>query len=282
MSDDKAVSGDIVSSEVAIMAHVKGEIDVQIATARAYPRSLSKFLEDAMSMVSMDIATAEACSYAVPRGGDTIQGPSVRLAEIIASAFGNLRTASRIISIDEKHVTCQGACHDLERNVASSVEVKRRITTRNGKRFNDDMIVVTANAGSAIGFRNAVFKVIPKALWQPVYDKALELARGKEQTLPDRRNAALQFLEDKGVTKEQILAVLDVRKLEDIDLDKLSVLRGIITAAKDGDTTFEQAFAIKAPPAAGLYAGRQTVPLNKTEPTPEASADKREDNKLGG
>ncbi|MGL5914163.1 MAG: hypothetical protein ACRCZB_08355, partial [Bacteroidales bacterium] len=135
----------------------RAEVDMQIATAKTYPRELPRVLNQIETYATMDTETAEDCFYALRRGrGDdnnVIEGVSVRLAEIIAGAWGNLRVQTRIIGNDGRTVTCQGLCHDLETNLAVSVEVKRRITDRNGKTFSEDMQVVTGNAASAIAFR---------------------------------------------------------------------------------------------------------------------------------
>ena len=66
----------------AMVAVARAEIDTQIATARAYPRSLKRFRETATTMATLDEKTAASCFYALPRGGKSIMGPSARLAEI--------------------------------------------------------------------------------------------------------------------------------------------------------------------------------------------------------
>src|SRR6185369_3899928 len=81
----------------AIEAISRAEIDIQVATAKRYPRQLSKVKSDMMGFATLDQETAEACFYSLPRGGKTIQGPSVRLAEIALSTFGNCRAGTRII-----------------------------------------------------------------------------------------------------------------------------------------------------------------------------------------
>ncbi|MFM7859586.1 MAG: hypothetical protein ACKO96_48585, partial [Flammeovirgaceae bacterium] len=150
----------IQQEQTALYLQTKAEIDTQIATAKAFPRSEKMFMDRAISMATVTEEIAQSCIYALPRGGKPIEGPSVRLAEIIVASYGNLRSSARIVDNDGKMITSQGVCHDLENNTAVSVDVKRRITDKNGKTFNDDMQVVTGNAANAIAFRNAVFKVV--------------------------------------------------------------------------------------------------------------------------
>ncbi len=235
-------SVEILQTEASLSLITKAEIDTQIATAKAFPRSITKFLRSAMSMATVSESVAEACAYALPRGGKTLEGPSVRLAEIVVSAYGNIRAGSRVIYKDTRIIRAQGICHDLESNTCVTIEVERRITDRNGKTFNDDMIVVTGNAACAIAFRNAVFKVVPAALISDVYDKVKEVAKGTAETLPARRAKRLQYFYDLKVTKEQIADALGVKDVNDIDLDKLGVLNGMVTAHKTSESTLAELF----------------------------------------
>ena len=61
----------------------KAEIDVQIATAHRFPRSVKAFRDEALQMVTLTEAIAEECIYALPRDGKTIEGP----CQLAASAF---------------------------------------------------------------------------------------------------------------------------------------------------------------------------------------------------
>ena len=224
----------------------KSELDQRITTARAYPRSIKKFRNECLQMATLTDQVAEECIYALPRGGKTIEGPSARLAEIVASAWGNCDAGARIIEEGRDFVTAQGVFRDLERNVSITFEVRRRITNKRGQRFEADMIGVTGNAAASIALRNAVFKGIPKAFWSDIYDAARQCAIGNAETLANRRAKAIGYLQKMGATEAQILGVLGKKGVEDIGLEDLATLKGLATAIKDGDTTVEQAFASKA------------------------------------
>lgn len=221
----------------------KAEIDQQITTAHAYPRSVKRFRDDSLAMVTLTENVAAGCIYALPRDGKVIEGPSARFAEVIASAWGNCRAGARVVNEGPEFVTAQGVFHDLERNVAITYEVQRRITGKGGKRFSADMIGVTANAACSIALRNAILKGIPKAFWSDMYDAARKTAAGNATTLGTRRADAIKAFQVYGVNETQILATLKRPGVADITLDDLVVLRGLFTAIKEGDTTPEQAFA---------------------------------------
>ncbi len=161
----------------------------------------------------------------------------------MASAYGHMRVEGRLVDDDGKFVTARGTAWDVENNVLIAYETKRRVTGKAGKRFSDDMIVVTGNAATSIAIRNAIFKAIPKAYWGPVYDACKKAAVGDASTLANRRVQMLQYFVKLGATNDQVLALLGVRGVEDITLDHMATLKGLATAIKDGDTTVDEAFA---------------------------------------
>jgi hypothetical protein len=239
----------------ALASIERAQVDVQIATARKYPRTLSKVKERMLSFATLDEETASSCFYTLParRGGDDkpIQGPSVRMAEIALASYQHVKAGSRIINDDGKFLTAQAVVHDLENNVAVSIEVRRRVTGKSGNRFSDDMIAVTGNAACSIALRNAVFRVVPRALITPVYEAAKRVAVGDVKSLTSKRAQIIARLKQMGAKEAAILAAVGAEKIEDIDLAKLEVLIGLGTAIKDGETTLETAFPGAVPATDG-------------------------------
>lgn len=248
----------------------RSEIDMQVATAHKFPRSIKRFRNEALQMVTLNESVAESCIYALPRGDKTIEGPSARFAEVVASAWGNCRAGARVVSDQGDFITAQGMFYDCERNVGLTYEVQRRITDKRGNRFNADMIGVTGNAASSIALRNAILKGVPKAFWDDMYQAARAVVMGDFSTLANRRADALKAFISLGISNEQVFAKLGVEGAHDITLEHLVTLRGLITALKEGDTTPEQAFA------ADDGAAKQTKPAEPKNPEalPEMPADK--------
>lgn len=270
MNETEEVIKELSTSAGMVELLNKGEIDMQIATARKYPRSLKQFLTSATEMVTLTEQIAQECIYALPRDGKTIEGPSARFAEVVVSAWGNCRAGARVVNDQGDFITSQGVFHDLEKNVAITFEVQRRIVDKRGNRFKADMIGVTGNAASSIALRNAVLKGIPKAFWGEIYNAARKTVMGDTKTLANRRAEALSYLQKFGATQDMICLTLGVGGIEDIGLDELVTLRGLATAIKDGDTTVEMAFARKDP------AGKPEVkmPMAKKKEAKSVEADK--------
>ena len=250
---DETHETEIVTDALATIE--RAQVDIQISTARKYPRTLSKVKERMLSFATLDEETAASCFYTLParRGGDDkpIQGPSVRMAEIALASYQHVKAGARIIGDDGKFITAQAVVHDLENNVAVSIEVRRRVTNRSGQRFSDDMIAVTGNAACAIALRNAVFRVVPRALINPVYETAKRVAVGDVRSLTAKRADVVARLKKMGAKEDRILAAVQAEKIEDIDLSRLEILIGLGTAIKDGEITLEDAFPAAGQPEQG-------------------------------
>jgi len=242
------VPTEIISPLEAI---TKGEIDTQIATAKRYPRSIDAFYKNALSMATGNKDIAQRCFYRLERTDKNgkkviIEGPSIRLAEICANSWGNFRYGARIVGENDKTVVAQGVAFDLERNVSSSIEVSRRITTKTGQKFSDDMIQVTKNAACSIALRNAINKVIPYAYIQGIYEQAKQVAVGTKKTLKTRKKELLEMYKELGITEKQLLEKLEKPSMADITLTDIERGLGLYTAIKDGDTTISEQFGPKS------------------------------------
>jgi len=234
----------------AVESISRAEIDMQVATAKKYPRSIERFLKTAISMATMDVDTARSCFYTLKRrdqdGSEKlIQGPGIRCAEICASAFQNMRVAARIVEIGEFDLVAQGVCLDVENNISQTTENRRGIKKRNGTRFSNDMVNVVANAACAIARRNAIFSVVPRAYVNRVYEAAKRTAVGDAKTIENRRQLALDYFAKIGIKKEQVLEKVGKRGIEDVGLEEIEYLLGLVTAIENHDTTIEAEFAPK-------------------------------------
>lgn len=221
----------------------RANIDIQVSTAKQYPRSISRCVNNAIAIATMDMETARSCGYALPRGGKPITGPSVHLAKIIAQQYGNLRAESRVVDITDKQIVSRCTAWDLENNNAVSIEVRRSIVGKNGNRFTDDMITVTGNAANSIAYRNAIFALVPKSITDKAYQAAQHLITGDlsdEEQLIKRRDSAIKHFNDTyAITEEEVIKLCGKHTINQIRANELALLFGIAQSLKDGDTTVE-------------------------------------------
>jgi hypothetical protein len=263
--DEMAMKGELVSVEESVNAALaqitKAEIDQQIATAHAYPRSLSKFKSRALEMATLDEETAESCIYSRPVGKDPktgqqkyAEGMSVRMAEIVGACFGNLRVGAMIVEMTPRYVKARGFAHDLETNFASTSEVIESTVKANGLPYDERMRAVVAKAAISKARRDATFQVVPKALCKPIEAAARQAAIGDATTLGKRRDAAAGWVARLGIDPQRVWASLGVTGADDLTVDHLTTLTGVRTAIKDGEASLDEAFPPLATDAPGSAA----------------------------
>ena len=230
--------------QVSVDAMERANVDSQVATAKQYPRNIRRSIDNSIVMATMDNETAQSCGYALPRGGKPITGPSVHLAKIIVSNWGNMRTEAKVVQITDKQIISRGTAWDLETNVASAFEVRRSIIDKKGNRFSDDMITVTGNAANSIAYRNAVFSVVPKAVVDKVYKAAQKCITGdlsdNEKLLKRRTDAINYFNDEWGITEEEVVKLCGKQTVNQIKADEIALLLGMVQSLKDGDTTVDE------------------------------------------
>lgn len=253
--EDEVAVTSLKADELTILRQ-KAELDLQITTAKAFPRNVEVALKNMLFTATMDIETAEKCTYALPRGGKAITGKSIGLARICLQAWGNMRGEAKIINAADRYVESEAIAWDLEANVAVKVTVKRSIMQneygqdgkRTGKmiRMNDDMITVTGNALNSISLRNAVFNVIPTAITDKVYLASQAKIIGDMENYSRRLKKVVEgFKTAYGKSEKEVLALVGKTEVKQIKPEDLVVLIGVATALKDGDAVIENVF--KAP-----------------------------------
>lgn len=264
------MSGDNMEIEVgavtvlgssALEASTRAEYDISIATAHKFPRSIAGFFKKAESLATATAEIAASMEYAKPVGGGKVKGPSARLAEIVASSYGNLRAQARIIAENEREIVAQGICHDLESNVAHSTEVAVSILKKDGTRYGADQVATMRAAACSKARRNAIFLVVPLALCQPIIAAARKVAAGDAKTLPERRKNQLDWFEKQGVKRATVFAWLGIKSEDDIGLEEMADLIAAANTAKEEGVALSAVFS-------------QPNPANDRFAPPPASATK--------
>jgi len=279
--NNEPMNVDLLPASTITEAIVRAEADIQISTAKRFPmhstaKDIARFQSELLDMVTTDEETAESCLYTLPRkkevtkGGKKvwvpIEGRSVRFAEICQSAYGNMRTATRIVEESERFVTVEGVAHDLERNVSQSSQIRRRITKANGERYNEDGITNTVNAASSIASRNAILKVVPAALTQKAYDAAKVKATGGDVPLVARVARMFGKFALMGVFEDRIMHRIEKAEQSEITEADIVSLAGLFNAVKSGEINIDETFPI--PPE------KATISMDDVKP---AKAKKKDD-----
>lgn len=232
----------------------KIELDMQVSTAKAYPRDYQKSLDKAKKVCTSSKEVALACAYTLDWITDKktkkpLVGRSIRLAEAILSAWGNVHAATRVLGNDGRMVSAEAVVWDLENNVRLSVEVKRSILDSHGKMLKNEGIVNASHAASSIALRNIVFKLVPHSFIDEVYLAARTLAlsdldsTGKEKTFEQKASELLTRLEQRYAIKpERILGYLYKNSINELTEDDLLIIKGVATELFAATILAENAF----------------------------------------
>jgi len=233
----------------AVLQMNKAEMENAIDVAKRYPRDVRLIKAKVLTLATCDETTAKGCFFAKPvdNKGTIATGPSIRLAEIIAASYSNIKYGSRIIDIGEKFVRVQGMAIDLESNLSYTSEVTRSIwSDKGGYRYSQSLIETTTKAACAFAVRDAIFKVVPMGIFNSELQQIKETAVGKKsgEQLSVRVTKCFKAFEKLTVKKETIIKYLGVKNENEITEDHLETLIGLYNAIEENQVTVEEAFQL--------------------------------------
>ena len=227
-------------------AQERASIDSQVATAKRYPRDLKSVRNNSISIACMDKETAESCRYAKPVGGKNVTGPSVHLARIVCQQYGNIRVQQRIKQITDRVIVAEAIAFDMETNYAVCVEARRSILDKKGIRYKESVIETNAMGILAIAERNAILKVVPKAIIDNVYKEAFNFANGdlsdNAKLLIARDKMLEYFKTEYGANESDVIGCIGVNTKDAIKPEHIADLRGYVQSLKDKELTPEELF----------------------------------------
>lgn len=229
------------------------DINVQIEAAQRYKRDVAVCLKNARDLI-LQPGVVEECYYLLERKDkktgaiNKIYGRSIRFAEIIGSMWRNTRIMGRIEEVTPERSIVSGNGFDVENNNAFSIQMVAKTTYSDGNPYNADMQTNAINAMMAKAYRNVVFKMIPNALTQGIFDDVLRMAESEaESKIGEKRSKMVAKFAGVGVGIEKILKKIEKEKLDDITGSDLKVLFGLYTSIAEGHQTTDEAFPPERP-----------------------------------
>jgi len=244
--------GAIAVDQARVIAEVQG----QIVMARKFPRNTAAAYARLIDACARPLV-AKGALYSYPRGKDDsgkaniVKGPSIRLAEEAARAYGNIDTGWRIVSENktEGWSDVEAYAWDLETN--NKVRINFRVThwrhtktTRYKLTDERDIYELCANNASR-RLRACILKVIPSDFIEGAVEQvAKTIARGDGQDpLSVTVNKLVAAFKQFGVNAEMIEARLG-HKVDLTTPDELVDLRAIYTTLKDSEKKPHDFFAV--------------------------------------
>lgn len=213
------------------------EVQGAIILAKRFPRNQIEAM-DRILVSCQRQGLAEQAVYEYSRGGSAISGPSIRLAEAIAQAWGNLQFGIKELEQRNGESTVQAYAWDMENNTRQekTFQVRHERTTKaKGKyRLEDsrDIYELVANQG-ARRLRACILGVIPGDVIEAAVSQCEKTMKAKADTSPEAIKKLLAGFEAFRVTKEQIEKRIQ-RHIDAITPAQIVALRKIYISLKDG------------------------------------------------
>ncbi|MFA1820588.1 hypothetical protein ACDX78_10455 [Virgibacillus oceani] len=225
------------------MEEVKG----QIFMARQFPRNVFQSEQRILDACKRPTLAQEAV-YSYPRGGTKVEGPSIRLAEVVAQNWGNISFGIKELEQKPGESVALAYAWDLETNTRSE-KVFTVPHTRKAKgqlkKLDDprDIYELVANNG-ARRMRNCILAVIPGDIIDNAVAECNRTLQGdNKEPLKDRiANALNAYKEQYRVTQEQIEDRLGYNVSAFTERDYADLIK-IFKSLKDGMSKVDDWFS---------------------------------------
>ena len=221
-------------------------VQAQLVYAASRPRNEQRAVDRMLNSFQRQ-SLAEVSVYQYARGGSDITGLSIRAAEAMAMAWGNMDFGLRELEQKPGESTVEAFAWDLETNVRRSITFRvqhYRDTKRGRVKLEDsrDIYEMVANQGSR-RVRACILAVIPRDIQEAVMAQVENTMRASFDITPEYLKKWLAAFEKFGVTKDQIEARIQ-RRLDTITPAQMTGLVNIYNSLKDGIGTVADFFDV--------------------------------------
>lgn len=212
------------------------EVQAALVIAKQFPRNPIEAYDRVMNACQRP-GLAQSAVYSYARGGSSISGPSIRLAEMLAQNWGNIQYGIRELSSENGESTVEAFAWDVETNTRQTkvFQVRHwRHTKGGGYKLTDprDIYELVANNG-ARRLRACILGVIPGDVVDAAVDQCERTIHASADTSPEGVQKLIKAFEQFGVSKEDIESFIQ-RRVDAITPANVVSLRKIFTSLRDG------------------------------------------------
>ena len=265
------------------------EIQASLIIAKRFPRDEEAARANILTACKR-LDLAERAIYDYPRGGTSVTGPSIRLAEEIARHWGNLDYGLREIDRRPGISVMEAYCWDMQSNVRARRQfevphIRYRKESKGGSVSLDDprdVYEMTANQG-ARRLRACILEVVPGHVAGEAVEACRQTMSGGAEGVPIQGRAVrmVEAFKEYGVTQPMVELFLG-HKLSALSEPELVRLRGIFNSMRDGYSTREQWFDTAAAGTADqAEALKERLAKTKSDPEPRPKPPAEEPKKRG-
>lgn len=212
------------------------EVQAALFIARTNPRDQKRAMDRILNACCRP-SLAESAIYAYAKGGSSITGPSIRLAEAVAQQWGNMQFGIRELSNQGGKSEVQAFAWDVETNTRREITFTVphiRHTKKGSYKLEDprEIYELVANQGSR-RLRACILAVVPGDVVEAAVNQCQLTLQSHTDVTAEGIKKLIEAFEPMGVTKAQIEKFCQCRA-EAIKPAQIVRLRSIYTSLRDG------------------------------------------------
>lgn len=244
---EKINQGTVAIEASRAIAEAQGKLVI----AKRFPRNEVEAYAKAMEACQRPTMAAKAF-YSFPRGGQTVEGPTIRFAEELARCWGNIDYGIKELSQDDGKSEMQAYAWDLETNAQSvqnftnphqreKTDKKTKTVTMETLKSQRDIYENNANMATR-RLRSRILAILPSWFVEDAIEECKKTLAGRNDTpLIDRVKKMVVAFAKIGVTQEQIEKRLK-KKIDTMNADDFVEYTGIYNAIKQGESKIVEWF----------------------------------------
>lgn len=237
--DDGRTSAPVMTTTVTQAtesSRAVAEVQAALFIARTNPRDQKRAMDRILNACCRP-SLAESAIYAYARGGSSITGPSIRLAEAVAQQWGNMQFGIRELSNSGGKSEVQAFAWDVETNTRREITFTVphiRHTKKGSYKLEDprDIYELVANQG-ARRLRACILAVVPGDVVEAAVNQCQLTLQSHTDVTAEGIKKLIEAFEPLNVTKAQIEKFCQCRA-EAIKPAQIVRLRSIYTSLRDG------------------------------------------------
>ena len=256
-------------------ARAVAEVQAALVIAASRPRNELR-ARDRLLQACQRVNLASGALYQYTRGGTSVSGPSIRLAEAAARAWGNMNYGFRELSRRPGESECEAFAWDLETNTKAVRQFSvrhRRDTRKGGYDLTDERDIYELMANQAQRrVRAAILEIIPGDIMEDAVAECEKTLKAGVGDVADATAKLVQAFADMGVSREALEKRLGHR-IDSIQPAQIIGFRKIYVSIKEGMSDVRDWFELPSgEPSGDIAALTAPSPAEAVDVTPAAEA----------
>lgn len=261
-------------------ARAVAEVQAALVIAASRPRNELR-ARDRLLQACQRVNLASGALYQYSRGGTAISGPSIRLAEAAARAWGNMTYGFRELSRRTGESECEAYAWDLETNTKAVRQFSvrhRRDTKKGGYDLTDERDIYELMANQAQRrVRAAILEIIPGDIMEDAVAECEKTMKANVGNITEAAAKLVQAFADMGIPREAVEKRLGHR-IDAIQPAQIIAFRKIYASIKDGMSEPKDWFDLPTDTGAGSPAQTEAAVTEQEESPAKPAGKKRAKN----